>query len=81
MATFSENDADRLDWELMQDGAITLCFQMAGLEQDLSWLREHGYRILTIDGQDLPAFCRQISTLSSSRNSSVTKTGRVTLMR
>ena len=46
----------------MRDGAITLYFQMAGLERDLSWLREHGYRVLTIDCQDLPAFYRQVST-------------------
>ena len=61
MAPFSENDSDRLDWHLMQNGAITLYFKTAILEDDLAWLRDHGYRIETIDCEDVVAFCRQMS--------------------
>jgi hypothetical protein len=42
MAPFSETDMDRLDWQLMQNGAVTLYFQTAILEEDLASLREHG---------------------------------------
>jgi hypothetical protein len=61
MASFSENDMDRLDWHLMQNGAVTLYFQTDILEGDLAWLGERGYRIQTIDCQELPAFYRQVS--------------------
>jgi len=61
MAPFAENDTDRLDWHLMQNGAVTLYFQMAILEQDLAWLRGHGYRIETIDCNDCTTFFRQMS--------------------
>jgi hypothetical protein len=52
---------DRLDWHLMQNGAVTLYFQMAILEEDQAWLCHHGYHIETIDCRDLGAFCRQVS--------------------
>jgi len=61
MAPFTENETDKLDWQLMQNGAVNLYFQMAILERDLSWLREHGYQIESIDCQELPAFYRQMS--------------------
>jgi RNAse (barnase) inhibitor barstar len=61
MAPFSEGDRDRLDWQLLQNGAVTLYFQSAILEGDLAWLRDHGYRIETIDCHDLTAFYRQVS--------------------
>jgi hypothetical protein len=61
MVSFSEDNWDQLDWRLMQNGAITLYFQMAILEADLAWLRTHGYHIETIDCQDLAAFRRQMS--------------------
>jgi hypothetical protein len=52
---------DRLDWDLMQNGAVALYFRMATLEEDLAWLRNHGYHIETIDCRDLTVFCRQTS--------------------
>lgn len=61
MAPFSESDTDRLDWQLMQNGAVTLYFQTTVLEGDLAWLRDHGYGIQTVDCKDLPAFYRQMS--------------------
>jgi hypothetical protein len=61
MAAFSENDMDRLDWKLMQNGAVTLYFQTAILEEDLVWLREHGYQIESIDCRDLAEFQHQMS--------------------
>lgn len=61
MAPFSENDAGRLDWQLMQNGAVTLYFQTAILKEDLAWLREHGYQIENIDCRDLVGFQHQMS--------------------
>ncbi len=61
MAPFSENDTGRLDWQLMQNGAVTLYFRTAILEGDLAWLGDHSYRIQTIDCDDLAAFYRQVS--------------------
>ena len=61
MAPFSENDMERLDWHLMQNGAVTLYFQTAILEEDVAWLRVHGYQIETIDCRDVAGFQCQIS--------------------
>ena len=61
MAPFSENAMNGLDWQLMQNGAVTLYFQTGILEEDLAWLREHDYRIETIDCRDLAGFRHQMS--------------------
>ena len=61
MASFSETHMDRRDWQLMQNGAVTLYFQTAILERDLAWLREHGYQIETIDCRALAEFQHQMS--------------------
>jgi hypothetical protein len=62
MAVFSEDQHDRLDWHLMQDGAVTLYFQSAILEADLAWLRTQGYIVQTIDCSDYTGFQQQMST-------------------
>lgn len=56
MAPFSSNDADQLDLQLMQNGAVTLYFKTAILEKDLAWFREHGYQVESIDCRDLAGF-------------------------
>jgi len=61
MTAFSEDDSDRLDWQLMQNGAVTLYFQTANLEGDAAWLREDGYQVQTIDCRDLAGFQHQMS--------------------
>jgi hypothetical protein len=61
MAAFSDKDTDRLDWQLMQNGAVTLYFQPAILKADLTWLREKGYAVQTIDSHDLAGFQQQMS--------------------
>ncbi len=61
MAPFSENDTERLDWQLMRDGAVTLYFQTAILDGDLAWLRDRGYQVQTIDCHDLAGFYHQVS--------------------
>ena len=79
MAQFSENDTDRLDWQLMQNGAVTLYFQSAILEEDLAWLREHRYQIESIDCQEVSAFYRQVSLVFHSRRISAITSGRTIL--
>ena len=49
MAVFSDNERDRLDWQLMQNSAVTLYYRRHLFERDASWLAEHGYAVRTID--------------------------------
>lgn len=47
MAIF-RNDGEefqRLDWELLQNGAVTLYFRPQVLEEDVEWLKRHDYRV------------------------------------
>lgn len=39
----------RLDWELLQNGAITLYFRPQVLAADVEWLKDHGYRVDAFD--------------------------------
>src|ERR1700730_11817696 len=50
-----------LDFQLLQNGAVTLYYQTAILDQDLAWLRECGYQVGTIDCRDLPEFKHRMS--------------------
>lgn len=45
MAVFQGDDFNRLDWHLLQNGAISLYFQSSVLAGDVAWLAEHGYVI------------------------------------
>jgi RNAse (barnase) inhibitor barstar len=51
VATFSLDGSDfqRLDWRLLQNGAISLYFRREALDPDVAWLREHGYRVEEFD--------------------------------
>ncbi len=49
MAVFTDNDLGRLDWRLMQNGAVVLYYRGEILDEDLHWLKEHGYRIVDFD--------------------------------
>ena len=51
MAAFSDDPSEfqRLDWELLQNGAVTLYFQRRTLDGDVAWLRAHGYRVEEFD--------------------------------
>jgi RNAse (barnase) inhibitor barstar len=49
MAAFSDNDFDRLDWQLLQNGAINLYYREPILREDISWLADHGYLIHEFD--------------------------------
>src|SRR5262249_7841105 len=49
MAIFQGYDFDRLDWRLLQGGAINLYFQPSVLEADLAWLLKHMYAIYEFD--------------------------------
>jgi RNAse (barnase) inhibitor barstar len=35
----------RLDWMLLQDGAVTLYFRQQVLAEDVEWLKRHGYLV------------------------------------
>jgi hypothetical protein len=50
-----------LDFQLLQNGAVTLYYQTAILDQDLVWLRDNGYQVETIDCRELPEFKRLMS--------------------
>jgi len=39
----------RLDWQLMERGAIALYYKPSILAQDVAWLRQHAYRVLELD--------------------------------
>ena len=48
MAIFrNDNDVQRLVWELLQNGAVTLYFRQQVLAEDVQWLEEHDYRVDT----------------------------------
>ena len=38
-------DFDRLDFTLLQNGAVTLYFRPQVLAADVEWLKDHGYRV------------------------------------
>jgi hypothetical protein len=80
MAPFSEDETDRLDWRLMQNGAVRLYFQAAILEEDVAWLREHGYQIESIDCHDLAGFQHQMSRVLGFKSSSNMTSGQATVM-
>lgn len=51
MATFSGDGSDlqRLDWRLLQNGAVALYFRRSVLDADVIWLREHAYQVVELD--------------------------------
>lgn len=61
MATFAENDCNRLDWALMQNSAVTLYYRRYLFERDMNWLSQHGYAIHTIDCSKVDLFESQMS--------------------
>jgi len=51
MAIFRNDPEEfqRLDWAILENGAVTLYFRPQVLAADVHWLREHGYRVDTFD--------------------------------
>lgn len=50
MATFNfDNDYERLDWQLLRDGPITMFRTCAVLNSQLDWLRRHAYAVTDLD--------------------------------
>jgi RNAse (barnase) inhibitor barstar len=49
MAIFGNEDMQRLDWVLLQNGAITLYYSQEIFESDLAWLRWQEYQIHQFD--------------------------------
>ena len=49
---FFKNDSrerDRLDWRLLQNGAVALYHRPAVLAEDAAWLQSQGYKVYTVD--------------------------------
>jgi RNAse (barnase) inhibitor barstar len=44
------SESERVDWRILQNGAIALYHRPAILDEDLAWLAEHGYRVHQLDG-------------------------------
>jgi RNAse (barnase) inhibitor barstar len=53
MSVFSGDPSEwqRLDWQLLQNGAVALYFSTDVLSEDLRWLRDHGYELHEFDCQ------------------------------
>jgi RNAse (barnase) inhibitor barstar len=53
MATFKQDPDEwqRLDWQLLQNSAVTLYFSGAILEADTSWFLGQGYRVLSVEAE------------------------------
>jgi len=51
MATFTgdPDESTRLDWRILQNGAICLYFRRRILDEDIAWLREQGYEVHEFD--------------------------------
>lgn len=61
MAAFSEDDDDRLDWELLKYGAVTLYCRRELFDRDIDWLRNDGYGVHFIDCSDASTFTAQMT--------------------
>lgn len=49
MAIFQGDDYQRLDWTLLQNGAINLYYRPEVLAEDVDWLSAHGYLVHEFD--------------------------------
>lgn len=51
VATFSDDPSElgRLDWQLLQNGPVTLYLRRAVLDPDVAWLGEHAYTVVEFD--------------------------------
>ncbi len=51
MAAFTDDPSEfqRLDWSLLQNGAVVLYLRRDVLEPDIAWLQEHAYEVKRLD--------------------------------
>jgi RNAse (barnase) inhibitor barstar len=51
MAAFRNDPTEweRLDWRLLQNGAVSLYHRTAVLDADIAWLTDAGYRVVRVD--------------------------------
>ena len=42
-------EAERLDWRLLERGAIALYYKSSVLSQDIAWFRQHQYQVFEMD--------------------------------
>jgi hypothetical protein len=58
---FSFDDMDRVDWDLLQNGAVNLYRRVELYEDDLAALKALGYAVADIDFQSMPSFHEDVS--------------------
>jgi hypothetical protein len=44
-----KGDEKTLDWDLVRNGPVTKYFDPVILSEDMGWLEEHGYRVVSVD--------------------------------
>ncbi len=49
MAAFTEDQQNRLDWEILRDGSISLYRDHRFLNKDIQWFRENLYEVYSFD--------------------------------
>jgi RNAse (barnase) inhibitor barstar len=49
MAVFHDRDLQRLDWQLLRNGPVSLYYRPNIIAHDIAWLTNHGYRIHRFD--------------------------------
>lgn len=49
VASFNSQDLDRLDWQILQNGWVSMYWREKLLEADVQWLADHAYRIYRVD--------------------------------
>lgn len=56
MAAFSDEDQtwNRVDWRLLQVGAVSLYHRSDLLDEHTGWLKGHGYRVVGMDAANWP---------------------------
>jgi len=61
MAAFGEGDEERLDWRLMQNGAVTLFYRTDLFDDAIEWLRAHAYVVHVIDASTINSFTDEMT--------------------
>jgi len=61
MAIFTDNDFDRLDWNILRHSAVSLYMKQQLLEDALSWFKSEKYKIHKIDCSEWKKFKFQMS--------------------
>lgn len=63
MASFSKDDCERLDWELLQDSAVTLFWRRELFDATIAWLNDQKYAVHVVDCQSLEQFQAEMTRI------------------